>query len=326
MSKTVTKIILLLFSSTLIFSIDPSTPDDGNLYREISGSFLPNNIVIYDNDSILNESGIVIENDRLFRSDKKDIDYAIKNRALGSDISWINDETFVVLTGNSDRYSHGILGDNVEATGFEVYDNSSQISNFEVPSNRVFETLRPLIADVIPENPGVEIILTSSNHLEGSRIEIYSQEGEFLGNSDSIGRGFRWLHVIAAAPFSSNSKQYIAIVRTPHINGILELYFWNGNHLVKEASTGNVSTHQIGSDNLNMALVSNFDSTPGPEFLIPSFDFRSLVIIKYTFGELSEVKRFDLPGRIATNIFFDNIQSNSIWVGLANGKIVRLTE
>jgi hypothetical protein len=318
--------VIVIFVSSFAFSMDPSTPIDGNLYIETTGSFLPKEIIVYSDDSILHKRNILKVDGRLFSGKRADTGINIGNRTSSSDISWIDSDTFAVLTGNSDRYSHGILGDRIEATGFAVYQSGSLTADFELPYSMVFETLRALIADVIPENPGAEVVLTSSNRVDGSRIEIYSQEGNFLGNSEAIGLGFRWLHIIAVASFPGDPKPYIAIVKTPHINGVLELYQWNSTKLVKRASLRNVSTHQIGSDNLNMALVINMDRLPGPEFLIPSYDFRSLVVIKYSNNVLYEMKRFDLPGRISTNLYLDNTDSNSVWVGLENGKIICLSE
>ncbi len=317
---------LILCTGTFLFSTDPSTPIDGNLHSKIIGSFVGGAISIYDNTSILAENNIILENQRIYKTDRKDSDFNIPQKAIGSDISWIDENSFVVLTGNSNRYNHGVLGDNIEATGFAIYNNEKLISQYELPDERVFETLRPLIADVIPEIPGVEIVLTSSNRQSGSRIEIYSLKGKFFGASPSIGRGFRWLHILSAAPFIDDSTQSIAIVRTPHINGILELYTWKGSALEKEVQMSNVSTHQIGSNNLNMALVADLDHSPGPELLIPTRDFKALLLIKYSKGKLTVIDQFSLPGRLSTNLYLDNTAPFTIWAGLQNGQIIRISE
>jgi len=328
--KMNTKILALISMALLFpswaFPIDPSTPADGNLYIRLSDPFIPGAAEVFDDDAVLRDRNIQRSNNRLYRGPKKDADFFMEDRTAGTDVSWIDAETLVVLTGNSSRYGHGILGDNIEATGFRVYRNKKLSAEYELPRDRVFETLRPLVADIVPENPGVEIILTSSSQSEGSRIDVYSQNGKFIGNSRPIGRGFRWLHILAAAPLSGGPEFSLVVVRTPHIGGILEIYTWIGRQLVKAASYPDVSTHQIGSDNLNMALVMDMDSAPGAEFLIPTSDFRSLAVLKYENGELQEVRRFDLPDRISTNFFFDSLGSPSVWVGLSNGMVVKLSE
>ena len=324
--KKLMLILLFSFSLSLLVGQDLSTPKDGNLFTNTISPFIPGKMEMYDDDKILNERNLVLRNERIYENVLSGINIAIPNRTLNTDIVWINNETYVVLTGNSDRYPHGILGDKIESTGFAVYTDSKMVSSYELPTNRVFETLRPLAADIIPENPGSEIILTSSNDSEGARVEVYSQGGVLLGKSSSIGRGYRWLHILGAAAFSDSQKKYIAIVKTPHINGVLELLYWNGESLESEVSLNNISTHQIGSSNLNMALLINMDGSSESELLIPTFDFRNLVVIKYMGNELQVIKRFKLPGRIATNLYFDNDNPASVWIGLSNGSIVRIFE
>lgn len=306
-----------------MFGQDLSTPDDGNLYRVLSEPFEPGKIEVYNPDEILESNNIIHLNNRLYQAGNR-VELTIKDKTINSDIVWVDDDIFVVLTGNSNRYQHGILGDKNESTGFSVYHDNNLISHYELQSPHVFETLRPLIADVVPENPGVEILLTSSDIREGAGIEVYSLSGNFLGKSESIGRGYRWLHVIGSAAFAG--QQYIAVVKTPHINGILELYKWNGTGLDKEFDFTGVSTHQIGSDNLNMALILNTGNSTSPEILIPSTDYRTILFIQLIEGSLQEVKRFGLPGKLSTNIFMDNEESPSLWMGLTNGKIVRIRE
>jgi len=94
--------------------------------------------------------------------------------------------------------------------------------------------------------------------------------------------------------------------------------------LVESASFSYVSTHQIGSNNLNMAVSSNFDGREGPELLIPSSDFRSLLVIKYHGDQVEIINEFVLPGRLSTNIYLENTIIPSIWVGTDNGLIVNI--
>ena len=319
--------ILICFPLFLLFGQDFSTPEDGNLFIDLASPFIPGQMEVYENAAVLIEGHLILANDRIYGKAQNRINIDNTERTLNTDIAWINDESYVVLTGESQNYPHGILGDKVESRGFEVYTRGLLAGKYELPDNRVFETLRPLIADIIPDNPGEEIILTSSNIDEGARVEVYSQKGEFIGNSDPIGRGYRWLHILGAAAFNETPKKYIAIVKTPHIKGSLELLYWNGESLESEVSlSSNLSTHHIGSSNLNMALLLNMDSRNGSELLIPSSDFRKLLVIKYSGKELKVIRTFELPGRISSNIYFDNADPPSIWIGLSNGMIVRILE
>jgi hypothetical protein len=118
--------------------------------------------------------------------------------------------------------------------------------------------------------------------MQGSPFSLI--EGKLLGSSDPIGRGFRWLHLLAAAEFGIDNVKSIAVVRTPHIGGILQFYEWYGNRLVMVTSQGNLSTHQIGSDNLNMAVAADFDGVDGAELILPTNNYTELVVVKLEDG------------------------------------------
>lgn len=325
--KRVLLVLIFTYGISLLMGQDYSTPKDGNLLINDSSPFVPENMEIYNDDEVLVKRNLVLKNNRIYENVLGEVSLDIPNRTLNTDIVWINNDTFVALTGNSERYLHGILGDKIESTGFEVYKNGQMTCKYELPNNSVFETLRPLIVELVPENPGKEIILTSSNEDDGARVEVYSQTGLLIGQSPPIGRGYRWLHVLGGAPFNNPQKMYIVIVKTPHLNGILELLSWNGSNLESEVTlSNNLSTHQIGSSNLNMALLINMDSNDDPEFLIPTSDFRNLLVIKYEESKLTVIKKYELPGRIVTNIYFEEGNSAAIWIGLSNGSIVKIFE
>jgi hypothetical protein len=302
-----------------------STPRDGNLYIE-AFDFSGNRTEVYSDHKVLEKRELLFGNNRIYASDREQKIDVYKNQTPGSDIVWIDEVTSVVLTGSTSDYPHGILGDRIESTGFAVYRDNNLISKYELPKGRVYETLRATVAELILENEGQEIILTSSDHFNGSRVDVYSLSGELLGVSDSIGRGFRWLHVLGVAEFSDTDEKYLAIVKTPHIGGRLELLHWNGQALETVSAFNNVSTHRIGSANLNMAMLLNMDNSAGAEILIPTMDFRTLLVIKYVGGRLKEVDRFELPGVLSTNIFYDKGYHAYLWLGLNNGKIVRIGE
>jgi hypothetical protein len=318
-------LLTILVSVLPLWPGDLSTPQNGNLYAETERPFHPEGMTVYRASSWVNPNIELVGGRLVQRNMNKDIP-RVRNRTVNTDIIRIDDSKYIVLTGETDSYAHGILGDRKESTGFAIYQGEDLLVEYELPDGRVFETLRPLIEDVVPENPGVEIILTSSGDNLGSRIEVYSLEGNFLGSSQSIGKAFRWLHVIGAASFGDPDKKYIAQVKTPHIGGILELLYWNGEFLEVEASYRNVSTHQIGSDNLNMALILGTEGSSDVELYVPSSDFRSLLVIGYSNGLLIERRKFSLPQRLTTNILFENSTPPSLWMGTAGGSIIRIHE
>jgi len=177
-------IFLCLFPLNFVFSDDPSTPLNGNLYSSQNSPFIPSESIIYSDTSILEMHGLITGNGRIYSTLHEPTEgiYNILDRNVGSDISTSEEGFSIVLTGNSERYRHGILGDKNEATGFSVVKNNELIGQYELGGNQVFETLRALIADIIPENDGDEILLTVSDSTLGSRIEVFSLQGEFFNS------------------------------------------------------------------------------------------------------------------------------------------------
>ena len=309
-------------------AIDPSTPLDGNLIYSNKAGFIPDKMIIHTDKTALEERGLKIEKGRIFRPivRPETMNPSINDIYTDSNPAYTVRGERIVLTGNSSRYNHGIFGRRENATGFVVMKNGVETVRFELPGESVFETLRPTIVDLIPENPGEEILLTVSDKNSGSRISVFSLEGELLGSSDPIGRGFRWLHLLAAAEFGNGDAMSVAVVRTPHIGGILQFYEWYGDRLVMVSSQSNLSTHQIGSDNLNMALAADFDGVDGAELMLPTKNYTELVVIKVEDGEIRIINRFSLPGRLNTNIYFDGEGPSSIWVGVEKGGFVHVVE
>lgn len=315
----------MLVSVLPLWPGDLSTPRNGNLFAETERPFRPDRMTVFKAASWVNPNIQMVGGRLIQRNINSDIPL-VENRTPNTDIIWIDDSKFIVLTGETGSYAHGILGDRIESTGFAIYQGEDPIIEYELPEGRVFETLRPLIEDIVPENPGAEIIITSSDDVVGSRVEVYSLEGKFLGSSQPIGKAFRWLHVIGATSFGDPQKKYVVQVRTPHIGGTLELLSWDGQSLEVEASFRKVSTHKIGSDNLNMALIMGTKGSADAELYVPSFDFRSLLVIGFSNGLLVEKRKFDLPQRLSTNILFDGSSPPSLWMGTTDGSIISIHE
>ncbi len=319
MIKKIVLLFILFNIFQTLYSIDPSTPQNGNLYNPDYYNFNQYKVLRYKNDSKLRKKGLVNSGNRIIRH-LSGADITLNNTpdiTKDSDIVYNRVGITVVLTGNSDRYGHGILGDKIEATGFVVYKNSKVIGEYQLENNRVFETLRATIADIVPGNSGPEILLTVSDEIGGARVEVFTLEGESLGSSDPIGQGFRWLHLLGVAPLGNSNENRVIIVQTPHIGGILKLLKWTGDKLETDIKKNGVSTHLMGSNNLNMAVLFN------GEILVPSNDFRSLKVFKVISNELKIIKEIELGGKLNTNIFYDKTDE-SIWVGLNNGQFVNL--
>jgi hypothetical protein len=210
----------------------------------------------------------------------------------------------LLLTGNSSRYRHGILGDRIEATGFAIVETDPVprvVNRFTLKDKSVFETLRPIWKDMDGDgNP--DIILTRSESRGGAGLQIYSQEGRLIAAGDPIGRGFRWLHLLAAGPLGPGGELEIAAVLTPHIGGRLEYYRLKKRRLIPAHSRSGYSTHRIGSRNLDTALAGDFNADGRMELLLPRQNFRILDSLRRTESGLEIDFSVDLRGELSTNI------------------------
>jgi hypothetical protein len=96
------------------------------------------------------------------------------NLDIPSDARILTDEQglLLVLTGATDRYPHGVVGDRIEAPSFALMDatlDELSMITVEVESNSVIEGLSPIWAD-IDEDGEREIIVTVSNHQPGAGL------------------------------------------------------------------------------------------------------------------------------------------------------------
>jgi hypothetical protein len=229
----------------------------------------------------------------------------------------------LLLTEPTFDYSHGVLGDGLEARSFSLVINTAdkpQVQTFGVPAGQVIEGLAPIWTDL--DGDGVrEIIVTLSDAQNGARLAVFSPQGEIISQSDPIGNGYRWRHQIAVAPFGPNGELEIVDVLTPHIGGVVEFFQMQGEKLVKVGTVSGYTSHVIGSRNLDMAVAADVDADGQVELLLPSQWLNSLAAIRRTADGAEAAWEFGLNATMTTNLgaisFVDG--SLSLAVGLDSG-------
>ncbi|PIQ29124.1 hypothetical protein COW20_21045 [bacterium (Candidatus Blackallbacteria) CG13_big_fil_rev_8_21_14_2_50_49_14] len=214
------------------------------------------------------------------------------------------EENLLLLEAPTERYGHGILGDRLEASGLGMYslENGKKQAEIVLPETEVFETLRPLRAELVSESDRAEIIMTVSDKNKGSFLRIYSANGAELAVGAEIGSAFRWLHLLGVAHFAPDLAAEIAVIKTPHIGGVLELYKLSQGKLVKTVSLKGYSTHRIGSRNLDMFVMFDLNGDHFPELILPHQEMRSLGVLQRNSQGFKEQLQLNLGSPLSTNL------------------------
>ncbi len=220
----------------------------------------------------------------------------------GSRVVEAPSQVLVALTGPTDRYSHGVLGDDLEASAISLRDTTGGTTVIEVDGVDVIEGTSALLVDLVGDVRSPEIVVTVSNAEGGARLVAYDLVGEFVAASEPIGQGYRWLHQVGAGPLGPVGEIEIIAVRTPHIGGIVEAYRLVDDRLELVASQPGYSSHRLGSSNLDMALLADADGDGRLDVVVPTQDMTALGVLARTADGFEEVASLPLFGMLATNV------------------------
>jgi hypothetical protein len=205
------------------------------------------------------------------------------------------------LAGPTDRYPHGVLGDEIEASRLDFGTDIPADRIVELPEHEVIEGISPIVA-ALSDAGQVGVLVTVSDAQNGARLRAYGEDGRVVGESDPIGQGFRWLHQIGVGPTGPDGEIEVIAVRTPHIGGIVQAFRLEGDRFERVASIEGYSSHAIGSPNLDMALLADTDADGQLEVVVPTQAMTELAVLKRTGDGFAEVMRLPLHGRLATNV------------------------
>ncbi len=239
---------------------------------------------------------IVVDGRRVAVLDDGSLQIGAENLEVGAlpDARLVADESggIALLTGPTDEYAHAVLGDATEASSLTIVDPAGLARVVNLGPGLVAEGIAPIWADLDGDGRREEVV-TLSDARDGARIVA----GEAAG--PPIGQGRRWRHQIAVAPFGPNGEVELVAVRTPHIGGVAEFYDAELN-VVAEAR--GVTSHVLGSRNLDMALAADADGDGRVELVAPTEDLESLAAIRREGPGARLVWTVPLGGRLATNL------------------------
>ena len=233
----------------------------------------------------------------------------------------------ILLSGATDSYRHGVLGDRLEASSMTVVDlraKSPSVLDIPIPGDDVAEGIAPILADLNGDGRD-EMVLTLSNARVGARLAVLDSTGQIIAEGPAIGRGGRWRHQLVVAPLGPKSEIELVDVLTPHLGGVVEFFRMEGADLRLAARLPGFSTHLLGSRNLDMALAGDLDGDGRLELLVPTQDKSRLGGIRRTATGAEVVWELPLPGRITTNIGAVSLPGGMLGVGVGGSDgILRL--
>lgn len=179
----------------------------------------------------------------------------------------------------TDRYPHGVLGDDLEWGALSVTCGKRQLTA-QLPETLVFEDVAPRLAQLDGQGPE-EIIVVESHRDKGARLAVWALREDTLqriATTPFIGTRFRWLAPLGAADLDGDGTIEIAYVDRPHLARVLRVWrFTEDQTLTELASLQGVTNHRIGERDIAGGLR---DCGQGPEIILADAAWRQVISVR----------------------------------------------
>ena len=114
-----------------------------------------------------------------------------------------------------------------------------------------------------------------------------------------------------------DGRHEIALVKTPHIGGTLEMWELRGSdeagwELVMEDALHGFSNHAYGSPIQDLSEAVDWNGDGIVDLVLPGASRRSIRIMSFAGGKLSEIENIQLPGTVVTEVASIRRQDGSI--------------
>ncbi|WP_341860722.1 VCBS repeat-containing protein [Gymnodinialimonas sp. 57CJ19] len=200
--------------------------------------------------------------------------------------------------GPTTRYTHGVLGDTIEATRLHAYATTAQTpcgdQSISLPPDLVFEDTTPRLADMDGDGTP-EIIVVQSHQRLGAQLAVYrfSDDGvglDLLSATPFIGRPNRWLSPIGIADLDGDGRTEIAYIDRPHLARTLRVWRYLPDHasaaglLQEVASLPGLTNHRIGQDFISGGIRT---CNGAPEMITANADWTLLIATRLSSGALT---------------------------------------
>ena len=239
------------------------------------------------------------------------------------------------LVKPTDRYNHGALGDRIEAAGLRVMFRGGGLAEAALPEGQVFEDLEPRIVDVDGDGRD-EVMVVRTSADQGASLAVFgektSADGKrgltLLAETPPIGAPMRWLNPIGVADLDGDGKPEVALIRTPHLGGVLEIHRMSEGRLAKLAELAGYSNHVFGSRVLRMSALADMDGDGVADIVVPTQDRMAVAVVSFAGGKLRETRRVALPAAAVGEFSVISPTTTGapkgtrpeVWIGLADGE------
>lgn len=198
------------------------------------------------------------------------------------------------------RYPHGVLGDRVEAGALEAVDAAGRHHTVRLDQQSVFEDLTPRLAD-LDGNGAAEVVTIRSKRNAGAAVAVHGlRDGRLVEIAATlpIGSPNRWLNIAGIADLTGDGQLDIALVKTPHIGGRLEVWTLRDGSLARVGSADGFSNHVIGSTDLGLSAIADADGDGVVDLALPDAWRTSWRIVSVRDGLIRDLARIAVSGRI----------------------------
>lgn len=242
----------------------------------------------------------------------------------------------VSLTEPTRDYRHAALGASPHAKTITVAERKPvqagagaqavplEITKVPAGPGAVFEDREPRLTQVAGDITP-EIVTVKSYADRGSALAVVAKRDgawRVIAETPPIGEPQRWLNPAAVADFQGTGQTQIALVRTPHLDGILQVWALIGDRLELRTEKAGYANHAYGETAQDLAAVADIDGDGRPELILPVLDRQSLAILSLKDG-IREISRIALPARVTSGVAVLGAGRDlHLLAGLENGQVV----
>ncbi len=187
------------------------------------------------------------------------------------------------------RYTHGILGDTIEAGQLVVLRDGTSYTH-TLGDQYVFEDIKPRLFDVDSDGQ-LEMVTIRTHVTKGAGIMIYKIVNKALTEFawvEEIGIPFRWLNIAAIYDLDGDGTVELAWIQTPHIGGTLRVAGIQAGKLAVLAESSHYSNHAIGERNLCLSVVTQTGNAT--TLYVPTQDRRQIAGFQFTGGSIQNTE------------------------------------